>query len=83
MSVSLTLPESLEQAARQMADQSGVTLDEFVASALAEKIGALSTEEFFRKKREGATLDDFRKYLDNVPDVPPEPGDELPDGWSQ
>jgi hypothetical protein len=35
------------------------------------------TEEFFKKRAQGATGNGLRWALDNAPDRPPDPGDEL------
>ncbi|MBB6193953.1 hypothetical protein FHS51_004212 [Sphingobium wenxiniae] len=38
--------------------------------------------EFFRRRSKGSTLDGLDRILAKVPDRPPEPGDELPEGWT-
>jgi hypothetical protein len=54
----------------------------WVTDALAQKIGVVeSAEEFFAHRRNQAPGRDLKYYLDMVPDVPPMPGDELPEGW--
>ncbi|HWE84615.1 MAG TPA: hypothetical protein VG267_06705 [Terracidiphilus sp.] len=72
------LPDSLVKRAEELAREDGVSLDVWVTSALAQKIGAVETAaEFFRRKsaNAGKGLD---SYLELVPDNPPMPGDELP-----
>jgi hypothetical protein len=39
-----------------------------------------TAEEFFRRRARGAAKG-LNHYLDMVPDLPPDPGDELPEGW--
>lgn len=42
----------------------------------------LTAAEFFKRWSKGYTLDGLGRILDKVPDRPPEPGDELPEGWT-
>jgi hypothetical protein len=72
------LPESLLKRAEELAHEDGVSLDIWVTSALAQKIGAVETAaEFFRRRSAGAGKG-LHSYLDLIPDTPPMPGDELP-----
>jgi hypothetical protein len=72
------LPDSLLKRAEELAWEDGVSLDVWVTSALAQKIGAVETAaEFFKRRSEGAGKG-LSSYLDLIPDNPPTPGDELP-----
>jgi hypothetical protein len=72
------LPNSLLKRAEELAREDGVSLDVWVTSALAQKIGAVETAAaFFRRKAAGAGKG-LGSYLDLIPDNPPMPGDELP-----
>jgi hypothetical protein len=72
------LPDSLVKRAEELAREDGVSLDIWVTSALAQKIGAVETAaEFFRRRSSGAGKG-LSSYLDLIPDNPPMPGDELP-----
>ena len=52
----------------------------WVAAAVAQKIGAVETAADFIERRAGnARPEDLRALVANAPDVPPEPGDEIPD----
>ncbi len=80
----ISLPKSLESEAQRLADDDGVSLDQWVALAVAQKIGAIeSTADFFRRRAAGATGKDLLRFLRNAPDVPPDPGDELPEGFKR
>ena len=48
--ISLRLPESLHEKARELAKQENVSINQLVASALAEKLSALATEESLRER---------------------------------
>ena len=75
----LQLPASLKGTAMRLARQDGVSLNQWIVSAVAQKIGAVETaEQFLRQRAEGAAAGDLARYLDRAPDIPPEPQDELP-----
>lgn len=76
-SLSLRLPDSLHRKIRQLAEQDDISINQFIATAVAEKAAALLTVEYLeeRGRRADPTLVD--RILSRVPDVPPDPGDEL------
>ncbi len=79
----LKLPASVKAAAARLAKQDGVSLNQWISSAVAQKVGAVETAaEFFRRRAAGSEEDAFLKSLDMVPHSDPEAGDELPDGWN-
>jgi hypothetical protein len=51
--------------------------DELLSSAAAEKLSALMTVEHLRERAQRAKREDFVRFLDSSPDVPPMAGDEL------
>jgi hypothetical protein len=56
-----------------------VSLNQWIASAVAQKVGAMETAADFLRRRAGDALgDDFAKVLDRLGAKPPQPGDELP-----
>ena len=76
--VSLNLPASLKAAAEDYAKRDGVSLNQFIALALAEKVGAFSASDFFSERAVGADRARALTFLRAAPDVPPMAGDELP-----
>ncbi len=78
----LQIPESLLKRVEELAQEDGVSLDIWVASALAQKIGVIETSaEFFKRRAAGADKG-LQHYLDMIPNAQSDPGDELPSGWS-
>ena len=49
----LKLPASVKAAAARLAKSDGVSLNQFIAVAVAEKVGVLETAEQFLKRRAG------------------------------
>jgi hypothetical protein len=74
--MSIRLPESLHRNARAYAEQEGVSVNQLVATALAEKLAALGAEDYLSSRAKRASQAKFRRALARVPDAPPEPGDE-------
>lgn len=74
----LYLPASLKEAATRLARNDGVSLNQWITAAVAQKIGAVETaDELLARRAAKANPGDLIRYLDAAPDVPPEPGDEV------
>lgn len=74
--LSLRLPDSLHNRIRELAQQDGISINQFISTAVAEKLAALMTEEYLEKRARRGSREKFLAVLAKVPDVPPEPGDE-------
>ena len=72
----LTLPNSIQRHLQEMADMEGVPIDQFVMSAVAEKISALTAETYLRARAERADPEAFRAILGKVPHRASTAGDE-------
>jgi hypothetical protein len=73
----LKLPLSVKQAAQRLAKEDGVSLNQWSAAAVAEKVGVVETAaEFFKKRAGSATGDRLMRFLKNAPNVPPELSDD-------
>ena len=75
--VSLSLPASLKAAAEHCARRDGVSLNRFVATALAEKIGARDAAAFLAERGRGGDAAAAIAFLRSAPDVEPVDGDEI------
>lgn len=74
----LRLPESLYAHAKMLAEQDQASLNQFITVAVAEKVSALQTVEFFAQRTGESKKDDLAKLLLKVKDRAPLAGDELP-----
>lgn len=79
--MSLRLPESLHEKVREVAEREGVSMNQLVTLAVAEKLSALMTEEYILSRASRGDIEKYRRVLAKVPDGPPLPGDELPEGY--
>lgn len=75
--LSVRLPESLHEKAREVAKREGVSINQLVTTALAEKLSALLTEEYLEARARRGSRKEFERVLDKVADREPVPGDEL------
>jgi HicB family len=76
----LKLPTSIKTAAARLAKEDGVSLNQWIAAAVAQKVGAVETAaEFFRRRAAGHGLDELGEFLAGVPHRAPDAGDELPE----
>ncbi len=75
--VSIHLPHSLQHKVEEVAQQDGISFDQFVASAVAEKLSALLTTNYLRQRAERSSREAFEHALAEIPDVEPEDYDVL------
>ena len=73
----LRLPKSLKEAAAQIAREDGTSINQFVATAVAEKVSAMRTAEFFAARSADADVEAARRLLRRDGGEPPEPEDRL------
>jgi hypothetical protein len=75
----LKLPISIKEAAARLAKADGVSLNQWIATAVAQKVGVVETAaDFLRRRAQGSTGQGLGDILDRVPAVRPDPGDDLP-----
>lgn len=74
----LKLPLSIKKAAQRLAKEDGVSLNQWIAVAVAEKVGVIETAaDFFKKRSSGATGKGLMKFVRNAPRLAPEPEDTV------
>ena len=75
--ISLRLPDSLHSRARVLSKRDHVSINQFVATAVAEKISALETEDYLAQRAARATREKFEVALAQVPDREPDEHDRF------
>jgi hypothetical protein len=75
----LRISASLQKAASRLAKEDGVSLSHWINMAIAQKVGAVETAEYYQRRLGEPQRDDLRAILDKIPDRPPLPGDEIPE----
>lgn len=75
--LSVRLPESLHKKAKELAAQEKISVNQFITSALAEKISALITEDYLENRAASGSREKFKKALSKVKAVEPAEKDRL------
>ena len=75
----LRLPDSLHRTVREIAEKDEVSINQFIAMAVAEKAAAYLTADYLAERAKRADPAVFDRLLARVPDVAPASGDELPE----
>ncbi len=75
--LSLRLPTSIHRHAKRLAVEEGVSVNQFISSAVAEKLSALDTERHLAERAAQGRVTKFRRVLGKVPANQPDAGDEL------
>jgi predicted transcriptional regulator len=74
--LSVRLPDSLHQMTKQIAEEDHVSINQFIASAVAEKVAALATETYLKERGQRASSAKFHAALAAVPDCMPQDFDK-------
>lgn len=76
--LSLRLPEYLHNSVRELARKEGISINQFITLAVAEKMSALMTEDYLVERAKRGSREKFDAILAKVPDVEPDEFDRLP-----
>lgn len=68
--LTVRLPNSIHAKIRELAARDEISINQFLASAAAEKLASILTEEYLRNDAALGHREAFEKYLAAVPDVP-------------
>lgn len=77
-SLSLRLPDSLHRHLKRAAEADGISINQFISLAVAEKLSALQTYDLIAERAKGASRNAFLDAMAQVPAGPVREGDELP-----
>ena len=72
----LRLPKSVKAAVEKLAREEGISMNQFVATAVAEKLAVMSTAAYFSERKGRADLDAFKRVLRRKSGAAPREGDE-------
>jgi hypothetical protein len=71
------LPESLHGRAKELARQEGISINQFVATALAEKTSAFAAGEYLQTRAQRGSRRQFDRARSNVKKIEPDAHDRL------
>ena len=75
--ISLRLAESLHKRAREIAKREGISTNQLIVTALAEKMAAMMTVEYLEERAQRGRRKKFDAALSRVRDTEPDPDDRL------
>ena len=75
--LTVRLPESLHAKIKDLAHADGISINQFIVVAAAEKMSALLTKDYLEEESRKGRREEFEKVLEKVPDVEPEKYDRL------
>jgi hypothetical protein len=76
--VQVQIPDSLQKSLSDLADRDGISIDQFISTAIAEKLSALMTENYLKDRAKRGDRAKYEVILAKVPDVEPEAYDKIP-----
>ena len=76
--LSVQLPNSLHTHLQELAKREGVSVEQFISTAVAEKMAALMTESYLAERAKRGSRAKYDEALAQVPDVEPEGYDKIP-----
>jgi hypothetical protein len=74
---SMILPDSPHEQARKLAEREGISLNQLLVTALAEKMAALMTEEYLAEPAARGSRKKLDRVLGKAPANDPMEGDEM------
>jgi hypothetical protein len=75
--LSLRLPKTLHEQVKELAQEEGISVNQFVMLAVAEKIATISTIEYLEKRAKRGNREKLLEILNKAPDIEPEEFDKL------
>jgi hypothetical protein len=75
--LSVRIPKSLHEQLRELASEEGISINQFVTLAIAEKVATLTTIEYLEKRAKRGSREKLLAALAKAPDVEPEEYDKL------
>lgn len=74
--LTVRLPASVHQKVKELATRDGISINQFIAGAVGEKMAAVLTLDFLRAEAAAGRRADFETVLSLVPDAPAGDGDQ-------
>ena len=76
--VQVQIPDSLHKSLSELASRDGISIDQFISTAIAEKLSALMMESYLSERAKRGSRSKYEAILAKVPDVEPEAYDKIP-----
>ncbi|MEY3428286.1 MAG: hypothetical protein RIS60_1638 [Pseudomonadota bacterium] len=76
--LTVRLPNSVHQKVRELAERDEISVNQFIAAAVSEKMASVMTLDYLKQEAAKGNRSDFERFLNWVPNEPPAAGDEMP-----
>ena len=77
--LTVRLPNSVHQKIRELAQRDEISVNQFIASAVSEKMASVLTLDYLKAEAAKGQRSDFDRFLGLAPNAAPAAGDELPE----
>lgn len=74
--LSIRIPDSIHEIIKRMSKEDNISINQFIASAITEKVTALETEDYIKNRGMSGDKKAFEKVLSKVPNIEPEDFDK-------
>lgn len=75
--LTVRLPNSVHQKIKELAERDNISVNQFIASAAAEKMASVLTLDHLKSEAAKGNRGDFERYMRSAPDAPAQAGDEI------
>ncbi|MDQ2099803.1 MAG: toxin-antitoxin system HicB family antitoxin [Tychonema bourrellyi B0820] len=75
--LNVNIPDSIYKSMQELAQQDNISVDQFIAAAIAEKISVLMNESYLQERANRGSREKYESVLAKVPDIEPEDYDKL------
>lgn len=76
--LTIRLPNSVHQKVKELAERDDISLNQFIAAAVSEKMASVMTLDYLKHEAAKGSRSDFDRFMNLVPTAPIAKGDELP-----
>jgi len=76
--LTVRLPNSVHQKIRELAERDEISVNQFIAAAVSEKMASVMTLDYLKQEAAKGSRNDFDHFLNLVPNQAPLAGDEMP-----
>jgi hypothetical protein len=70
--LSIRIPNSIHEVVKQISKEDNISINQFIASAITEKVTAMETEDYLLKRGSLGNREVFGKILQKVPQGEPD-----------
>ena len=76
--LTVRLPNSVHQKVRELAQRDEISVNQFIAAAVSEKMASVMTLDYLKSEAAKSSRSAFDRFMNLVPDTTAAAGDELP-----